>query len=119
MTPVAYFFLHTTTPTDIYTLSLHDALPISIQRVLPRRLRSGGGRESSDRMDSARHSEHRGPRARPREPALGARARRQTNSRSTPWITPPSGSKLTASEASPREPWVACGRGGITPCSSP
>src|SRR5690606_41138904 len=31
----ALFFLHATPPTEIYTLSLHDALPISASRTMP------------------------------------------------------------------------------------
>src|SRR5437660_6731959 len=32
MRPILYFFLHNTPPPEIYTLSLHDALPISERR---------------------------------------------------------------------------------------
>src|SRR5262245_65804738 len=45
------FFFHDTAPTEIYTLSLHDALPIS-----------GGGRRSSCAGDGA--SRHLGARER-------------------------------------------------------
>src|SRR5438552_12779190 len=44
------FFFNVTAPTEIYTLSLHDALPISIQELF--RLRVGGlgaGREDLQR----------------------------------------------------------------------
>src|SRR5439155_20026955 len=31
--PISFFFFNDTATTEIYTLSLHDALPISVQRV--------------------------------------------------------------------------------------
>src|SRR3712207_6875258 len=34
----SFFFYNDTAPTEIYTLSLHDALPIFLARVLDRRL---------------------------------------------------------------------------------
>src|SRR5436309_5392481 len=37
-----FFFLHDTAPTEIYTLSLHDALPISGHRAAGRKLRRRG-----------------------------------------------------------------------------
>src|SRR2546430_11334852 len=39
-----FFFFNDTATTEIYTLSLHDALPICI----PKRLRPGQGRHGSD-----------------------------------------------------------------------
>src|SRR3712207_7073193 len=46
---VVFFFFNDTATTEIYTLSLHDALPIS------------GRREASPRVDLARRSRARGP----------------------------------------------------------
>src|SRR3712207_7788855 len=39
-----FFFFNDTATTEIYTLSLHDALPISAQRRATRRRRQGGHR---------------------------------------------------------------------------
>src|SRR2546422_6069860 len=41
----AFFFFNDTATTEIYTLSLHDALPISGRRVAQARRRGGGGRD--------------------------------------------------------------------------
>src|SRR5437762_10142506 len=53
---LCFFFFNNTAPTEIYTLSLHDALPIyvrrrvSLQRIGPR-LEQTGGRAAADRRD--------------------------------------------------------------------
>src|SRR2546430_3796081 len=41
-----FFFFNDTATTEIYTLSLHDALPISPRHRLPRRVRRGRSEES-------------------------------------------------------------------------
>src|SRR5258708_38123094 len=55
-----FFFFNDTATTEIYTLSLHDALPISCHgggvSGLPRRAAGGGGRGRADR----RHRDARG-----------------------------------------------------------
>src|SRR5436305_4671203 len=43
MTSAIYFFFNDTASTEIYTLSLHDALPISVQRRPPQRPVPGAG----------------------------------------------------------------------------
>src|SRR5256885_15390960 len=61
---VSFFFFNDTATTEIYTLSLHDALPIS--KVHERFLRGDckllieGGRRRRWRMRVERHLEHRG-----------------------------------------------------------
>src|SRR3712207_7562407 len=52
-----FFFFNDTATTEIYTLSLHDALPISLRRrsLSPRRdVRPGGSRSSAGRVQSSR-----------------------------------------------------------------
>src|SRR3989475_1724363 len=65
-----FFFFNDTATTEIYTLSLHDALPISRRRyALFRRMwrhglrrpvdgRHGGGREAADRKSTRLNSSH-------------------------------------------------------------
>src|SRR2546430_15602729 len=53
------FFFNDTATTEIYTLSLHDALPISRRR----RARSGSGRQRRARGGPARSAADRGPRS--------------------------------------------------------
>src|SRR5438093_9251192 len=54
-----FFFFNDTAPTEIYTLSLHDALPISHDRVR-RRIRGVGGSEhgAGPRRRGQRSEEH-------------------------------------------------------------
>src|SRR2546422_4467898 len=57
----ALFFFNDTATTEIYTLSLHDALPISGRRGFERPDRAGGRRKRRDhgsRNDGARSEEH-------------------------------------------------------------
>src|SRR2546430_4205065 len=56
-----FFFFNDTATTEIYTLSLHDALPISRQeRELPQQVRLAGGRgRGVDERLHATHVEHR------------------------------------------------------------
>src|SRR2546422_9101828 len=58
-----FFFFNDTATTEIYTLSLHDALPISRggRRRFARRVRRGGGRRG--RRVGARHVNEKGPSA--------------------------------------------------------
>src|SRR3712207_7863610 len=56
------FFFNDTATTEIYTLSLHDALPISVSPFAPRRSR----RRRDARRPAARRSRPRGSRARVR-----------------------------------------------------
>src|SRR5437867_9746013 len=49
-----FFFFTDTAPTEIYTLSLHDALPISVGRQLPRPAGGAGARRGGDRPRHAR-----------------------------------------------------------------
>src|SRR2546422_4120358 len=39
--PLSFFFFNDTATTEIYTLSLHDALPISLQMIRAQKLKSG------------------------------------------------------------------------------
>src|SRR5205823_13279505 len=71
----SFFFFHDTAPTDIYTLSLHDALPIwiewmalssrepigsdAIRRQLPWRTGRPGASRLSKRLSGARRARHR------------------------------------------------------------
>src|SRR2546425_7768503 len=57
-----FFFFNDTATTEIYTLSLHDALPILAAEPIPRRLVPGRPRAAGRRMrgDQARHA---GPRS--------------------------------------------------------
>src|SRR5437879_9058683 len=69
----SFFFFHDTAPTEIYTLSLHDALPISRRAPIPscsRSCQSGccvprsppsraARRSSSDRKSTRLNSSHR------------------------------------------------------------
>src|SRR5690349_21905910 len=66
------FFFHNTAPTDIYPLSLHDALPISRH---PRRRHAGWARRpTTHRLREARVHRRRAA-EHPHEPrALGARS---------------------------------------------
>src|SRR6266853_6830601 len=54
--PYLFFFFNDTPTTEIYTLSLHDALPISSRACSPARLPSRKGRPSS--TPSTRSEEH-------------------------------------------------------------
>src|SRR5687768_18593596 len=66
--PSSPFFFNDTAPTEIYTLSLHDALPISRRRAVPRhhahRPLSAGGRRlvprraARDRKSTRLNSSH-------------------------------------------------------------
>src|SRR2546429_3319881 len=56
-----FFFFNDTATTEIYTLSLHDALPISLRRSPPARYRPGIGcprRPSRGRRRTSRSEEH-------------------------------------------------------------
>src|ERR1035441_10870243 len=59
-----FFFFNDTAPTEIYTLSLHDALPISIAAVVPQQQRRpviGGDRHIEiDRKSTRLNSSHLG-----------------------------------------------------------
>src|SRR5712664_4536962 len=59
-TPSPVFFFNDTATTEIYTLSLHDALPISdCRHRAERRIRRGGGTGSSgDRKSTRLNSSH-------------------------------------------------------------
>src|SRR5438034_6017959 len=53
------FFFNDTATTEIYTLSLHDALPISLRGCrCPRQLGAVGQVQCRDRADEARSEEH-------------------------------------------------------------
>src|SRR5436309_11931459 len=65
----SYFFFNDTATTEIYTLSLHDALPISVRtrattphssspRRSPRRTKAGSSRRSRDRKSTRLNSSH-------------------------------------------------------------
>src|SRR5256885_10108901 len=56
---ILFFFFNDTATTEIYTLSLHDALPISPAPCTPRSLRRGGPRtrDRSLRVARARRSD--------------------------------------------------------------
>src|SRR5256886_3189859 len=75
------FFFNDTATTEIYTLSLHDALPISHVRLPPLRRGPGPSRRESDPrrgrepLPRVRRDDRRGP-PRPRESAQGAQALR-------------------------------------------
>src|SRR5258707_2104375 len=73
------FFFNDTATTEIYTLSLHDALPICDERVDWRRP-GVGGRRGAGRRDGARHR-RRGDRFGHCEPCVAARARRRERDR--------------------------------------
>src|SRR5436190_16547535 len=68
-----FFFFHHTPTTSIYTLSLHDALPIYLDRP---------SRRPADRRDDALRARHRRP---PRQPrlSLGRDGRRRLDRKST------------------------------------
>src|SRR2546428_6467538 len=53
---VCFFFFNDTATTEIYTLSLHDALPISLQRLTVHRRR--GSKELSSWVARPRSEEH-------------------------------------------------------------
>src|SRR2546430_7688974 len=56
---VVFFFFNDTATTEIYTLSLHDALPISLLRVLQRRCCGQlDGRWNFKRIANGRSEEH-------------------------------------------------------------
>src|SRR3990170_7023218 len=59
---MVFFFFNDTATTEIYTLSLHDALPISGQRARLRRgherLRAGAEGPSGDRKSTRLNSSH-------------------------------------------------------------
>src|SRR2546427_5895540 len=61
-----FFFFNDTATTEIYTLSLHDALPICLSRRLPQDRRHAG------------HETCRAPRIRPRRLSRRARDRKST-----------------------------------------
>src|SRR3712207_7654970 len=66
MVVLRYFFFNDTATTEIYTLSLHDALPISLRRVAPR---LGDRPQRAERLLLARGrggGDARRPRAHPR-----------------------------------------------------
>src|SRR3712207_6872775 len=65
-----FFFFNDTATTEIYTLSLHDALPISGH------LRRGRGRAGARRLPPGRQvrGDHPGARDRPRVPPRAPRA---------------------------------------------
>src|SRR5215471_4835101 len=68
---VFFFFFNDTAPTEIYTLSLHDALPI-----LPRAASSAGGRVEGRAEGRARRERERGTATElGRHPGLTARLR--------------------------------------------
>src|SRR3712207_9408450 len=76
------FFFNDTATTEIYTLSLHDALPISDLRLLPRAARR---RDHAPRRDPARRALYPvcdrgagGARSGPEEPDPGARRDRKS-----------------------------------------
>src|SRR3712207_9009812 len=48
-----FFFFNDTATTEIYTLSLHDALPICLFRPLPRRRSAAPGRQDDSRAVGA------------------------------------------------------------------
>src|SRR5438309_8641545 len=52
------FFFNDTATTEIYTLSLHDALPISSSRSTPRRSPTTWGRWSAPMRRNTRSEEH-------------------------------------------------------------
>src|SRR5439155_19798387 len=52
-----FFFLNDTAPTALYTLSLHDALPISLERVGRRHVRTVGARRGNFRAARQREGE--------------------------------------------------------------
>src|SRR5437762_14209560 len=56
---IYYFFFNETAPTQIYTLSLHDALPISERKPRPRAGKAGG-RPGVRFVPAARHLAARG-----------------------------------------------------------
>src|SRR5438552_16623335 len=63
--PISYLFFNATPPTEIYTLSLHDALPISAFNGFKLKAHFGGSAESAtcaaveaQVADSARSEEH-------------------------------------------------------------
>src|SRR2546428_9857535 len=61
MANLIFFFFNDTATTEIYTLSLHDALPISTARISPSR-RTMPPRCPSSTSDSARSTTGRGDR---------------------------------------------------------
>src|SRR5215213_3737785 len=71
--PRFFFFFNDTATTEIYTLSLHDALPISSSSAAARRRRGGSGTCRTDP-----------PRTRTRRAAPPARRRRTTWCRGSP-----------------------------------
>src|SRR5436853_7934120 len=64
--PLFFFFFNDTAPTEIYTLSLHDALPISprdatdMERMLELGLAHGGPFALRDRKSTRLNSSHLG-----------------------------------------------------------
>src|SRR5947208_8213396 len=52
----SFFFFNDTATTEIYTLSLHDALPISAQ--VPARVRARANRRGHDQHPARRSEEH-------------------------------------------------------------
>src|SRR3712207_8310129 len=48
---ISFFFFNDTATTEIYTLSLHDALPISLRGAAYRRIERGSQREEVAEMD--------------------------------------------------------------------
>src|SRR5207248_7979686 len=73
-----------TAPTEIYTLSLHDALPISHCRseARPSRARGGGGRVRSSPLPTASTARSRPPARRGESRAPGSRGPRRAGGRS-------------------------------------
>src|SRR5437667_3146235 len=74
-----YFFFNDTATTELYTLSLHDALPIS--RDLPEGEPVAGDQEvgEDDRVDRVEVQEERRVRGAPPEPLRGPRSEEHTS----------------------------------------
>src|SRR3712207_8688668 len=69
---ILFFFFNDTATTEIYTLSLHDALPISPMAAVASRERSGSGSSASARSASPRSWSTAFPDATSRRPARTA-----------------------------------------------
>src|SRR6478736_10236204 len=53
-----FFFFNDTATTEIYTLSLHDALPTSSRAAMPAGIASAAATETAPRMPATRSEEH-------------------------------------------------------------
>src|SRR3712207_7292279 len=73
-----FFFFNDTATTEIYTLSLHDALPICLERAPPARSRSPSHGRGPGGGVGSRHD-----RAAPRSGAAASRARRRRSEEHT------------------------------------